>query len=99
MFKNDCNREFIYCLKNTITTKKSQVYPSVIFQNYEYISIPKIHVKVIISLRRGLIFQRCFSRTMIANSLYKQVYFPGFISFWKFYLGHFNLKAIGLPTL
>lgn len=53
MFKNDCNREFLYCLKKTITTKKSQVYPSGIFQNYEYISIPEIHVKGFISMLKS----------------------------------------------
>src|SRR5690349_1032175 len=80
MFKNDCNREFFYCLKKTITTKKSQVYPSVIFQNYEYISIPKIHAKGFISPLPRLDFTCCTSGTMVANSLYKKVYFLGFIS-------------------
>jgi hypothetical protein len=36
---------------------------------------------------------------MVANSLYKKVYFLGFISLGKFYLRNFDLQTIGLPTL
>lgn len=100
MFKTDCNREFFYCFKKTITTKKSQVYPSVIFQNYEYISIPKIHVKGFISAFKRLdSLSVIFSGAMVANALDKQIYFLGFISLGKLHLRHLNLKTVRLSTL